>query len=252
MPYLSVVAPVFNEEANLKRDVLHEILAYLSPQKFTWEILLINDGSTDSSMHYLQDFAAKHQHVTVIDNPHMGKAAGIITGAQHAHGEIILFTDMDQSTPISEFNKFIPHFASGAQVVIGTRAKREGAPLFRQVLAYSMVLLRTIVLQLAVTDSQCGFKAYTAQAIKHIFPVLKKVHPPHVITHPTTNPGFDLEILFLAKKFGLKTVQVPVNWHYFDSKRVSFFKDAVNGVKELFLVRYRSLTNAYILDADGK
>jgi dolichyl-phosphate beta-glucosyltransferase len=252
MPHLSVVAPNYNEEDNLKRGVLDDILSYLSSKDFSWEIVLINDGSTDDTLHYLNDFAANHQNVTVVNNPHMGKAASIITGAQKASGDIVLFTDMDQSTPISEFDKFIPHFESGAQVVIGTRAKREGAPLFRQILAYSMVMLRSLVLQLAVTDSQCGFKAYSAQAITSIFPILKQVHPPHVITHPTTNPGFDLEILYLAKKFAFKIIQVPVKWHYFESKRVSFLKDSINGVKELFLVRYRSLTNAYILDADGK
>lgn len=175
----------------------------------------------------------------------MGKAASIITGAKHSSGQIVLFTDMDQSTPISELEKFLGRFASGYDVVIGSRTKRAGAPLFRQILAYGMVFLRTLILRLPFRDTQCGFKAYSQTAARAIFPVLARVHPLRIIDYPTTNPGIDLEILYLARKLGFKIAQVPVIWHYHESRRVSFVKDAIGGFKELLLVRYRSLTNQY-------
>jgi dolichyl-phosphate beta-glucosyltransferase len=94
-------------------------------------------------------------------------------------------------------------------------------------------------------DTQCGFKALTRQASAKIFSVMKSVHPPKAIDYPATNPGFDLEILYLARKLGFKVREVPVSWIYRESRRVSFVKDAVNGLKELFLVRWRSITNGY-------
>ena len=244
-PYLSVIITNYNEEANLRQGLLDELLTRVKKYDFSWELLLVNDGSTDATLELLKSYTAGDSRIRLLDNPHQGKAAGIISGALEAKGRIILFTDMDQSTPIDEFEKFIPQFKAGFSVVIGSRARREGAPLFRQVLAFGMVVLRTLVLQLPIRDSQCGFKAFTREAARKIFSILKIVHPLKVITYPTTNPGFDLEILYLARKLKFKIDEVPVTWYYRESKRVTFFKDAVNGLKELLLVRWRSFTKAY-------
>jgi glycosyltransferase involved in cell wall biosynthesis len=243
--YLSVIVTNYNEEENLKKGALDEIYNYLESQDYSFEMVLVNDGSSDSTLSLLTAFCETHPEARVINNPHMGKAAGVITGALAGVGEIILFTDTDQSTPISEFSKFIPLFKQGKAIVIGSRPSRPGAPLFRQILALGMVIMRTLVLQLPYRDTQCGFKALTAQSAKKIFSAMKRIHPLKAITYPTTNPGFDLEILFLARKYGYQVGAVPVQWSYRESKRVTFFKDAVNGIKELLLVRWRSLTNAY-------
>lgn len=243
--YLSVIITAYNEEANLTNGVLDELLKYLHSQKYSWNLILVNDGSTDKTYEILAKYASRQKQIKLINNPHMGKAAGIITGSLAANGEIILFLDMDQSTPISEFAKFIPLFKSGKDVIIGSRSRREGAPMFRQILAFGMVVLRTLVLRLPVKDSQCGFKAFTNAAAKTIFTRLQKVHPSQEINYASTNPGFDLEILYLARKLNFKIAEVPVMWSYRESKRVAFVKDAINGLKELFLVRYRSLTNQY-------
>lgn len=244
-PYLSVIVTNFNEEINLKRGGMDEIENYLKKQKFTYEMILVDDGSTDSTLALLEKFSKGKSYIRVIKNPHMGKAAGVITGALKSTGEIILFTDTDQSTPISEFAKFIPYFSRGYDVVIGSRNRRKGAPLFRQILAMGMVVFRTLILQLPYRDSQCGFKAFSRRAADRIFMALRQVHPVKPIDYPTTNPGFDLEILYLARKCHYLTAEVPVTWEYRESKRVTFVKDAINGIRELFLVRYRSLANVY-------
>jgi glycosyltransferase involved in cell wall biosynthesis len=244
-PYLSVIVTNYNEQSNLESGALENLIKYLKTKKFPWELILVDDGSTDSTLKYLQMFAKKHSHVQVLANPHMGKAAGVISGALTGKGEVILFTDTDQSTPITEFDKFIPLLQKGFSVIIGSRPSRPGAPLFRQVLAYGMVVFRTLILQLPYKDTQCGFKALKSDAAKRIFNTMKQVHPLKTITYPTTNPGFDLEILFLARKFGYQVGQVPVKWTYRESKRVSFVKDAINGIKELLIVRYRAMTNIY-------
>jgi dolichyl-phosphate beta-glucosyltransferase len=244
-PYLSVVITNYNEEQNLLTGVLNQIVAYLQDQSYTFELVLVDDGSRDNTLSLLHEFAKGKKNVRVIANSHMGKAAGIISGALAATGKIVLFTDTDQSTPISEFSKFIPYYSENYSVVFGSRSKRAGAPLFRQVLAFGMVFFRTLILNLPYRDTQCGFKSFSSVAAQRIFTTLKTVHPLKTIDYPTTNPGFDLEIFYLARKFGFKTKEVPVSWYYRESKRVTFFKDAVNGIKELLLVRWRSLSNAY-------
>ncbi len=240
--YLSVIIPAYNEEDNLRRGSLEVVIEYLKKQKFSWEIIVVNDGSTDDTVNLLKKYA-----IRVINNPHQGKAATIISGALIAAGDVILFLDLDQATPISELSKFIPLLKSGHDIVISSRSGRPNAPLFRKILAYGMITLRTIILRLPFRDTQCGFKALTSTASHKIFSIMNKIHTPKVISGPAVNPGFDLEMLYLGRKLGYKIAEVPVSWRHQETRRVSFVRDAIAGVTELLLVRWRALTNAYAL-----
>ncbi|TSC85998.1 MAG: glycosyl transferase family protein [Microgenomates group bacterium Gr01-1014_16] len=246
-PYLSVVISAYNEEDNLHRGTIDVMVDFLKKKDFSWELIIVNDGSTDSTSEFLHQVALGKSEFRVIDNLHMGKAAGIITGALAAWGEIILFTDMDQATPIVELDKFLPKFKEGYNIVIGSRANREGAPMFRQILAKGQVIMRAIILRLPFRDTQCGFKAFTHEAAHKIFTLMNKINPPVVITGPAVTPGFDVELLYLGRKMGYRIAEIPVSWRYQESRRVRFFKDMIDGLKGLFLVRLRSLTNAYKL-----
>lgn len=244
-PYFSLVIPAYNEESNLRRGTLTSVLDYLSAQKYSWEIVLVNDGSSDHTLNLLHELAKKSPRIRVIDNPHQGKAATVMTGALSAKGQYILFTDMDQATPITETEKVLAAFSQGSDIVIGSRANRKGAPLYRQILAYGMVVLRTLILRLPFRDTQCGFKAFTHPVANTIFTKLRLLHPPHPITGSAVNAGFDLEILFLGRKLGYKISQVPVAWTYQKSVRVSFIKDALTSTRDLLLIRWRSLRHTY-------
>ena len=241
-PYLSVIIPAYDEEDNLRRGSLDVALEYLKKQKYSWEIIAVNDGSSDATLSLLQKYP-----IRIIDNPHQGKAATVITGALAAAGDIILFTDMDQATPISELDKFIPLFKFGTDIAIGSRSGRPNAPVFRKILAFGMIIMRTLILRLPFWDTQCGFKVFTKLAARKIFAVMNKVHVPGVVSGPAVNPGFDLEMLYLGRKLGYKITEVPVSWRHQETRRVSFVRDAIAGVTELFLVRWRALTNAYAL-----
>lgn len=245
MPYLSVVVTSYNEEDNLRRGSLRLMWDYLSDQTYDWELILVNDGSTDNTLQLLHTFAANKKNIRVIDNVHMGKAAGIISGALAGSGKIILFTDMDQATPITEFDKFLPKFDDDFDIVIGSRSGRPNAPLFRQILAYGNIFLRTLIVNIPVKDSQCGFKAFANGSAKRIFTIMNEIHPPVPITGPAVDPGFDVEMLYLGRKLGYKIAEVPVSWRHQESRRVSFVKDAIAGLKGLLIVRYRALTHAY-------
>lgn len=246
-PYLSVIIPAYNEADNFGRGTLNEVGSYLEQQKYSWEVILVNDGSSDNTSELLHEYAKGKSRMKIIDNPHQGKALTVITGALVAKGEVILFSDMDQATPISESSKLLGKLKSNFDIVIGSRAGRKGAPLFRQVLAIGNVILRTIILGLPFKDTQCGFKLLTAKAGKEIFTHMKKFRPSVTIDGPAVDPGFDVELLYLARKLGYKVAEVPVDWHYQESRRVRFIYDAISGITGLLIVRWRSLTGAYEL-----
>lgn len=244
-PYLSVVIPAYNEEENYRKGALDQVLSYLAQQKYLWELVIVDDGSTDATNELVHQFAQGKSNVRVVDNPHQGKALAVITGALIASGEIILFLDMDQATPISESEKLLAAIDDGCDIVIGSRAGRKGAPLFRQILAYGQVILRAIILRLPYKDTQCGFKAFKHQAAERIFQIMKTLRPNRTLTGPAVDPGFDVELLYLGRKLGDKICEVPVSWHYQETRRVRFMYDAISGLHGLLLVRWRSLTGAY-------
>lgn len=243
--YLSVIISAYNEEVNLKRGSLDQVLNYLGSQTYPWEVVVVNDGSSDATWELLIKYSAHNSKIKLIDNLHQGKAQGIITGVLAATGRRVLFTDMDQATPISETAKILDKMNSGYDIVIGSRSGRKGAPLFRQVLALGMVLLRTVILRLPFKDTQCGFKAFTHQAAGQIFTIMTRLRPQRVVNGPAVDPGFDIELLYLGRKLNFKICEVPVEWHYQESRRVRFVYDAISGMTGLLLVRWRSLTGAY-------
>jgi len=244
-PYLSIVISAWNEDENLGKHSLDRVFDYLDSASFTSEVIVVNDGSDDNTLETLNELGKKWKRLKIVNNLHMGKAAGLVTGVANASGRFVLFADMDQATPISEFDKFKQYLDRGYEVVIGSRSGRKGAPLYRQILAYGMITLRFLILNLPYKDTQCGFKAFEHGAITKIFKVLAGIHKFKPIVGGAVNPGFDVEILYLARKFKFKTIELPVSWQYENSKRVRFVKDAISGLCELLLVRIRSLTNAY-------
>ena len=170
-PFLSVVIPSYNEETNIRLGSLDKVSRYLERQSFAWEALLVDDGSTDGSPKLLDDFAWVNPGFSVFHNPHRGKAGTVISGMLKARGSIVLFSDLDQATPISELEKILPWFDRGFDVVIGSRnRRREGAPLSRVLMARGFMILRSLFLGLrGITDTQCGFKAFKRAVAKDIF-----------------------------------------------------------------------------------
>ncbi len=168
-PFLSVIIPAFNEEINLKRGVLNSVYDYLSSKDFTWEVIIMDDGSSDNTVLQVEKFTKTHKGFSLSKEPHRGKGGTIMAGVAKASGEYILFADMDQSTPMDQFDKFIPILSKGYDVAIGSRSGRPGQPLVRKIMAYGFVVLRTIILRLPFRDTQCGFKVFSENAAKKIF-----------------------------------------------------------------------------------
>jgi glycosyltransferase involved in cell wall biosynthesis len=242
---LSVVLPAYNEAYNLRTGVLDSVYDYLKEQNYTWEILFVDDGSKDKTLEIAEEFAKRHKDFTVMKEPHRGKGGTVIAGMLKAKGEIILFTDTDQATPIDQIEKVLLKFKEGYDVVIGSRHGRQGAPLIRKAMAYGFSILRFIVLRLPYKDTQCGFKAFSQKAAKEIFQRLKVLDEKPKITGASVTAGFDLEVLYIARKLGFKIAEVPVDWHHKEGTKVNPLSDSLEGLRGLIMVRINALQNKY-------
>jgi len=246
-PYLSVIIPAYNEETNIRLGALDKVSRYLEKQTYSWEVIVVNDGSTDATPDLVLEFAHANKGFRMVDDPHRGKAATIISGINEAHGEIVLFTDLDQATPLVEVEKILRHFGKGADVVIGSRqGRRAGAPLTRKIMGRGFMLLRSVVLGLSgITDTQCGFKAFRRDVARNIFKRLKLYGNTQIISGSKVTAGFDIEVLFIARKLGYKIVEVPVEWHYVETRRVNPIKDSWEGLLDIINIRLNAWRGEY-------
>lgn len=245
MKKLSVVIPSYNEAVNLKKGVLGGVENYLEKLKVDCEVIIVDDGSSDDSVDLIKKYISQDEDFKLIQNPHGGKASAVMTGMLEAKGEIVLFTDMDQATPISQIEKFLPKFESGFDIVIGSRHGRKGAPLIRKLSAWGFSVLRSVILGLPFKDTQCGFKAFNKRAIEKIIPKIKNEWGVVHFKGGAVNAGFDVEILYLAKKYGFKIAEVGVEWNYVDTERVQVVKDALAAIYDMFRIRINDFSGKY-------
>ncbi len=247
MPFLSVVIPAYNEETNIRLGALDKVSRYLEKQPYAWEAIIVNDGSTDKTKNLLDEFIRANRGFRVVHNVHLGKAGTVATGVREAKGEIVLFTDLDQATPIRELEKVLPWFRRGFDVVIGSRnTNREGAPVLRIMMARGFMIIRSVFLGLkGITDTQCGFKAFRKEAAYDIFDGLRLYGKAKEVSGSMVTAGFDIEVIFLAKKRGYKIKEVPVEWHYVETRRVSPIKDSWQGLVDIFHIRLNAWKGYY-------
>lgn len=251
---LSIVIPSFNEENNVRTGALSGMVDYLKQQSYSWEILVVDDGSTDNTAELAEKFAKGRKNITVLREPHRGKGGTVIAGMLKAQGKIVVFDDMDQATPIDQLERILPKFSEsggGFDVVIGSRAGREGAPLIRKTMALGFSILRNIILQLPYKDTQCGFKAFTKDASEKIFRRLQIFNKKQSQTGASVSAGFDLEILYVARKLKLKVAEVPVVWHHKEGTKVNPIKDSWEGLRDLLKVRINAIQGKYKVSSNS-
>ncbi len=247
IPFLSVVIPAYNEETNIRLGAFDKVLRYLEARTYAWELIVVDDGSSDNTVNLTEECIGKHSRVRIIRNPHQGKAATVMTGIFAAKGKMVLFSDLDQATPLPEVEKLLPWFEKGFDVVIGSRkSKREGAPLLRRIMARGFMLLRTVILGLkGISDTQCGFKAFKREVAQDIFRHLSLYGKQKTVTGAMVTAGFDIEVLFLAKTLGYKIREIPVEWHYVETRRVNPLKDSWEGLLDILHIRINAWKGIY-------
>lgn len=234
--------------ANLQKGVLEKVKSFLDKKKFSYEVIVVDDGSTDGSIEFVQNFFKDAPGFRLLKNSHTGKAGAVTKGVLEAKGEYVLFTDMDQATPIEELSKLLPYFDDGFDIVIGSRrAKRKGSPWTRIIMARGMMVLRTILVGLPnISDTQCGFKMFRYEVAQKLFTRINILHTGfRKISGSNVTAGFDVELLYLADKMGFAIKEVPVEWLYVETRRVNPVKDSIAGLKDLFHIKLSDVKGKY-------
>jgi dolichyl-phosphate beta-glucosyltransferase len=237
--HLSVIIPAYNEEKRLAKT-LKEIDDYLKKQNFESEIIVVSDGSKDRTCEVVENLKSQIANLRLIcEKINRGKGYGVKIGMLNSKGKFRLFTDADNSTPISEIEKFWPEFEKGADVVIASRDIKGAIldppqPLFRRFVGEVFKYLRKIIVGLwEIEDTQCGFKCFKGEVAEKIFPECK-----------IERFAFDPEILLIAKKMGFKIKEVPIYWKNDLESKVKF-KSMIKMLVDLFQIRFNLLTRKY-------
>jgi len=228
---LSIVLPAYNEE-NRIGPTLDKIEEYLSNKEYSYEILVVDDGSTDETAALIRKRADKNPHLHLISNPgNQGKGYAVRNGVLHTRGKLVLFSDSDLSTPIGELDKLLYRLYTGVDVAIGSR-HLEGSdiqvpqPWQRVWMGRIFNALVRILFGTSIQDTQCGFKLFRGDVARALF------------SFATINRfGFDVEIIFLAKKMGYKVEEVPIIWINDEETKVSAIKDSLNMFMDLLRIR---------------
>ncbi len=238
-PQYSIIVPAFNERARIG-GTLKNITEHLRQQNWNAEVLVVNDGSRDDTVEFVKTFAEDHPQVRLLENPgNQGKGYAVRTGMLSAHGKILLFTDADLSSPISEASKLFAALEAGADVAIGSRwldpkLQFQRQSLKRQLMSRAYNIFMRIVLALPYRDTQCGFKAFTRDAARKIFSKQR-----------IRRWGFDSEILYLAHSMRMKVVEVPVAWGHDERSKMHPWRDGFYMGLDTLKVRWYSLTGGY-------
>jgi dolichyl-phosphate beta-glucosyltransferase len=235
----SIVIPAYNEGTRLGAT-LEKILAYVRQQGWDAEVIVVNDGSRDNTAGLVREFAEKNPIVRLVENPgNRGKGYSVRHGMLKARGDVVVFSDADLSSPIEEMPKLLDALSQGADIAIGSRWLRaelqtQRQSVHRQIFGRVFNLLMRMILGLKFKDTQCGFKAFTRQAAQTILP-LQRIE----------RWGFDPEILFLARKFGLRVKEVAVHWGHSGDTRIHPVLDGARMFQEMLRVRWYDIAGKY-------
>jgi dolichyl-phosphate beta-glucosyltransferase len=238
-PSYSIVIPAYNESARIPAT-LQSVVDCIRQRGWSAEVLVVNDGSTDSTANVVRAFAADNPEVHLLENPgNRGKGYSVRSGMLQAHGEIVLFTDADLSAPIEEAEGLFAAIANGADIAIGSRWLESGRqthrqPFYRQFFGRCFNGVTRFVMGLKFADTQCGFKAFTRSAAQTVFQL-----------QTIERWGFDPEILFIALKRGYRVQEVAVSWAHDERTRMSYLKDGMKMLEEIAIVRWNALLGRY-------
>jgi glycosyltransferase involved in cell wall biosynthesis len=238
-PAYSIVIPAYNESTRIGAT-LQRVLAYVEQQGWDAEIIVVNDGSQDDTAEVVRSYSQKDSRLRLLENPrNRGKGYSVRNGMLHSAGQVLMFSDADLSSPIEEAAKLIEAIQAGADVAIGSRWLRselqtQRQSWRRQLMGRVFNLVPRVVLGLSFKDTQCGFKAFTRRAANDIFPRQR-----------IEGWGFDPELLFLARKFGYRVVEVPVTWGHSELTRMNPIGDGTKMFWEVLKTRWNALKGKY-------
>jgi dolichyl-phosphate beta-glucosyltransferase len=242
-PELSIIIPAHNEAGRIL-PYLRQIVDYCERQGRSYELLVVDDGSTDGTSLVVERLATVHPSLCVLRlTDCRGKGAAVRYGMQSAAGSLQLFADADGATPIQELARLEAALAEGADMAIGSRAMAARLPdftvharMYRSVLGS---LFNAAVRQIGIkgiADTQCGFKLFHRDIAQELFSYAS-----------IDGFGFDLELLYLAQQRGYRIAEVPVNWSDQPGSKVRVLRDGLAMLRELAVVRRNHQRGCYPL-----
>jgi len=237
MTHLSLVIPAYNEEQRLP-ETLPIALAWLAEQAFTWEVRVVDDGSADGTRDIVAELARDEPRLVLQAEPHRGKGGAVRAGMLASDADFRFLCDADFSMPVQEVERFLPPYLDGYDLAIGTRegpgAVRIGEPESRHLMGRVFNTLVTTALVPGFDDTQCGFKCFSAAAAEQLFP-----------KQTIDGFAFDVEVLFLARKAGMRVVEVPITWYYMEASSVKPIRDTWRMVREVSRIRLADARGRY-------
>ncbi len=234
---LSIVIPAYNE-ADRIRPTLEQLCAHLPTLVPTWEIRVVDDGSSDETARVVQDVTTTDNRVVLQREPHRGKGGAVRHGLLAARGELRFMCDADLSMPVAEIGRFLSLVPATCDVAIGTReghaANRVGEPDYRHLMGRVFNrFVKTMVLS-GLNDTQCGFKMFTAGAVETVFPRVT-----------IEGWAFDIEALYIARRHRLRVCEVPIEWHFREQSQISAVRDSFRMAKDVLKIRANGRRGVY-------
>jgi len=243
-PHLSIVVPAHNEELRLPGS-LSRILDHLRQQPYNWEVLVVENGSSDRTAEVAERFAQAAPGLRVLREARRGKGLAVRRGMLEATGEYRFICDADLSMPIDQINRFLPPELVDYEIAIASReaagAVRYGEPFYRHWVGRAFNLIVRLLAVPGFQDTQCGFKCFRGEAADVLFP-LQRLH----------GWTFDVELLFVALRRGYRVVEVPIPWYYYPGSRISILRDSLAMFTDLFRIRRNWRHGLYSAEAGAE
>jgi len=237
-PALSLVIPAYNEQARLPYT-LSEIQRFVCAERLEYEVIVVDNGSRDATSVVVQQAAIRFPRLRLVRTDRRGKGLAVRTGVLAAQGDVIVFADADLSWSVEELPRFQALVDEReAALVIGSRegygARRVGEPIYRHLMGRVFNRIVQSVAVPGIEDSQCGFKAFSRSAALEIFR-RQRLH----------GFGFDVEILYLARRLGYSIKVVPLNWEHKENSRVEPLRDTLLMLSDVVAVRLNGWRGRY-------
>ncbi len=235
-PYLSIVIPAYNEAERII-PTIGAIASYVCGLDYPWELLIADDGSKDDTVVLCTSLGLANLHVLIAEK-NGGKGSAVRRGVLAAQGARILFADADNSTPIEELSNLMRRMDEGYDVVVGSRAaggaEEAHRSLVRRTMSNTLRAMIRPVLNMDIKDTQCGFKLFTREAAQKLFGA-----------QTIMGFSFDLEILYLAHKYGYSVVEQPVNWIDAPGSKVDKVKEIRRFLKDMGTIKMNDFKGIY-------
>ncbi len=237
--FLSVIVPVYNEEKTIE-GTLRKMSEYLQKNDWKYEIIVVDDGSRDTTRKVVENYKKRNTHIKLLRNEvNRGKGYAVKKGIFEANGKYLFFSDADLSTPIEEVEKLLKWLEQGYDVAIGSRGLPESEiethqPWYRETMGRIFNLLVQAIVMRGIKDTQCGFKCFKKEVALNLFRQQK-----------IDGFAFDTEILFLARKHNYKIREVPIRWINSPITRVHPIYSSFQMLKDLMRIKINAWKKRY-------